>query len=146
MDISANCQSELSQSSLTFSASSSYDPLNVGPAQARLNHDEAGGAWCPEHPVGPQVGDQWLGLNTSTTFVISSVRSQGRYAEGQGQEYAKAYRIFYWREGMARFKEYRDSIGRNVGAQGWLLEVKSICFLYRYCLQTLTHLPWPQTF
>ena len=119
----------------------------MGPDQARLNQDEAGGAWCPELPVGPQVGDQWLGLNASTTFVISSIRSQGRYAEGQGQEYAKAYRIFYWREGMERFKEYRDSIGRNVGAEIWLfLEIKSICFLYRYCLQTLTHLPWPQTF
>ena len=146
-DISANCQSHLT-SETTLSASSSYDPLNVGPAQARLNQDDAGGAWCPEHPVGPQVGDQWLGLNTSSTFVISSVRSQGRYAEGQGQEYAKAYRILYWREGMTRFKEYRDSIGRNVGAglRSCFIKVKSICFLYRYCLQTLTHLPWPQTF
>ena len=66
LDVSANCQTDLSPET-TLSASSSYDPLNVGPAQARLNHDEAGGAWCPELPVGPQGGDQWLGLNTSTT-------------------------------------------------------------------------------
>ena len=109
----ANCQSEVAERA-TLSASSSYDPLNVGPAQARLNQDKAGGAWCPEHPVGPEVGDQWLGLNMTETWVVSSIRSQGRYAGGQGQEYAMAYRVLYWRQWMPRFKEYRDSIGRNV--------------------------------
>ena len=98
----------------SISASSSYDPLNVGPAQARLNLDVAGGAWCPQHPVGPEVEAEWLGVNMSQTFVISSVSSQGRYAGGRGQEYVMAYRITYWRPGMAAFKEYRDSIGRNV--------------------------------
>ena len=37
-----------------------------------------------------------------------------RYAQGQGQEYTMAYRITYWRPGMIAFKEYRDSVGRNV--------------------------------
>ena len=37
-----------------------------------------------------------------------------RYAQGQGQEYTMAFRINYWRPGMAAFKEYRDSVGRNV--------------------------------
>ena len=50
----------------------------------------------------------------STTWVISSISSQGRYAGGQGQEYVMAYRVMYWRQGMDTFKEYRDSIGRNV--------------------------------
>lgn len=38
-----------------------------------------------------------------------------------------AYRIMYWRPGMAAFKEYRDSVGRNV----------SILFIYHIILQSI---------
>ena len=30
------------------SASSSYEPVLVGPANARLNSERGGGAWCPK--------------------------------------------------------------------------------------------------
>ena len=47
-------------------------------------------------------------------YVISEVLTQGRFANGQGQEYTQAYRIHYWRDGMQQFKEYRDNIGKTV--------------------------------
>ena len=39
-----------------------------------------------------------------------------RYAQGQGQEYTMAFQVYYWREGMMTFREYRDSMGRNVSS------------------------------
>ena len=125
-----NCQSELGLAAGegSLSASSSYDPLNVGPGQALLNVDLGGGAWCPEHPVGPDVSDQWIGVNTTLTWVVSSVSTQGRYAGGQGQEYVMAYRILYWRQGMPRFREYMDSIGRNVRIS-FEKKMKKICLV-----------------
>lgn len=114
-----NCNSELWAESgdgteVVISASSSYDPLNVGPQHARLHNEEHGGAWCPLQPVSPEKSDQWLGMNLTTDHVISVLETQGRYAEGKGQEYAMAYRLFYWRKGMNKFREYRDSLGRMV--------------------------------
>ena len=53
-------------------------------------------------------------IDLEEDHVITSVMTQGRYASGQGQEYAQAYRIMYWRQGMNTFKEYRDSIGNTV--------------------------------
>ena len=50
----------------------------------------------------------------TSSHVISVLETQGRYANGQGQEYAMAYRVLYWREGMHKFREYRDSLGRMV--------------------------------
>ena len=67
-----------------LSASSSYDPVNVGPLHARLGHDEGGGAWCPQHPVGPDQGPdkeytrEWLGVNMTQLHVIRSIMTQGR--------------------------------------------------------------------
>ena len=53
-------------------------------------------------------------MNMTSGHVISVLETQGRYANGQGKEYAMAYRVLYWREGMHKFREYRDSLGRMV--------------------------------
>ena len=68
-----------------LSASSSYDPLNVGPQHARLGQDTGGGAWCPRDPVGPDpdTHHQWLGVNLTSPHVISSVLTQGRAVKDQ---------------------------------------------------------------
>jgi hypothetical protein len=74
-------------------------------------------------------------VDLGSTHVVAEVLTQGRYAGGQGQEYAQAYRIHYWRQGLAEFKEYRDSMGKTVSSQstqgqykhiGRLLEFRSI--------------------
>ena len=67
--------------------------------------------------MSPDKSDQWLGMNMTSSHVISVLETQGRYANGQGQEYAMAYRVLYWREGMHKFREYRDSLGRMVWSQ-----------------------------
>ena len=50
-----------------LSASSSYDPLNVGPQHARLGQDTGGGAWGPgpgspgPGARRPEPGAPWAG-------------------------------------------------------------------------------------
>lgn len=103
---------KINDSSLT--ASSSYDPTNVGPANARLNGEKHGGAWCPKDPISPEKDDEYFQIDLVDTHVITEVLTQGRFANGQGQEYARAYRLHYWRKGMDGFKEYHDSLGRTI--------------------------------
>jgi discoidin domain receptor family protein 2 len=86
----------------------------VSSSLVRLNSDTQGGAWCPREPVSREKEDQYLEVNLATTHVITEVLTQGRFANGQGQEYAQAYRIHYWRQGLLEFKEYRDSMGKTV--------------------------------
>ena len=59
-------------------------------------------------------GDEFLQVDLKETHVITHVLTQGRFGNGQGQEYAKAYRLQYWRQGMAGFRDYYDSLGRTV--------------------------------
>lgn len=42
--------------------------------------------------------------------------SLDRFGKGLGREYAEAYSLQYWREGMQGFRNYRDSMGREVSA------------------------------
>ena len=58
--------------------------LNIFKTYFQLK-DSAGGAWCPRNPVGPRPEShaQWLGVNMSSTQVVTKVLTQGRYAGGQ---------------------------------------------------------------
>jgi discoidin domain receptor family protein 2 len=86
----------------------------------RLNSDTQGGAWCPREPVSQEKEDQYLEVDLGSTHVIAEVLTQGRFANGQGQEYAQAYRIHYWRPGLLEFKEYRDSMGKTVSCRSFI--------------------------
>ncbi len=85
-----------------------------------MNSDTQGGAWCPREPVSQEKEDQYLEVDLGSTHVIAEVLTQGRFANGQGQEYAQAYRIHYWRPGLLEFKEYRDSMGKTVSCRSFI--------------------------
>ena len=89
----------------------------------RLHLDSSrGGAWCPSRairgaasPSSSAAGaTEYLEIDLGRLAVVRQVLTQGRYAEGLGQEYAEAFTLQYWRPGMADFKGYRDSVGREV--------------------------------
>ena len=83
-----------------------------------------GGAWCPSRairggaspssPSSAASASEYLEIDLGRLAVVRQVLTQGRYAEGLGQEYAEAFTLQYWRPGMADFKGYRDSVGREV--------------------------------
>ncbi|XP_046642045.1 discoidin domain-containing receptor 2-like [Daphnia pulicaria] len=96
-----------------ITASSSYDASNVGPQFARLNQDKNGGAWCPKQQVMRGV-KEWLEIDLKTMHVISTVQTQGRFGNGQGQEYVEQFKLEYWRPGMERWMRYRNQTGAEI--------------------------------
>jgi hypothetical protein len=112
-----------------------------------LNSDTQGGAWCPREPVSQEKEDQYLEVDLGSTHVIAEVLTQGRFANGQGQEYAQAYRIHYWRPGLLEFKEYRDSMGKTVSCRSFILklvefimmEKKEVLSYWEFYLMNIFH-------
>ena len=93
-----------------LSASSSYEINSVGPLQARLNNNKGGGAWCPKSFIS-ENSLEFLEIDLGEEYLLQGVVTQGRFANGLGQEFAEYYRIQYWRKGMPDFEDYRDSEG-----------------------------------
>ncbi|CAL4131414.1 unnamed protein product, partial [Meganyctiphanes norvegica] len=86
---------------------SSYHNIHVGPANARLNTDRAGGAWCPKATI-TSVSREYLEVDLGSVHVVTGTATQGRFANNMGQEYAEAFHLEYWRPGMDGFTMYRN--------------------------------------
>jgi hypothetical protein len=101
-----------------LSASSSFQPA-VGPAMGRLNADIQGGAWCPRSFISQDMDAQeFLEVDLLQEHTVTGVLTQGRFAGGQGQEYAEYFTLQYWREGMETFANYVDAEGTVRVLQG----------------------------
>lgn len=49
---------------------------------------------------------EWLEVDLGALRLVTAVATQGRHANGQGQEYTPAYTLSYWRPGMVGFTFY----------------------------------------
>lgn len=79
----------------------------------RLNQDIKGGAWCPRSQITTE-STEWLEIDLHTVHVITGTGTQGRFGNGQGQEYAEAYVIEYWRPKLGKWVRYRTGEGQEV--------------------------------
>ncbi|KAK4026906.1 hypothetical protein OUZ56_015930 [Daphnia magna] len=91
-----------------IAASSSFDGASVGPHNARVRVERNGGAWCPRQQATHQPRD-WLEIDLKTDHVITAVETQGRFGNGQGQEFAEHFLLEYWRESLAKWVRYKDT-------------------------------------
>ncbi|XP_050524252.1 discoidin domain-containing receptor tyrosine kinase B-like [Daktulosphaira vitifoliae] len=96
-----------------LSASSSFEIGNVGPQNARVRTEREGGAWCPKEPV-TREPTEWLEVNLHVVRVITSVETQGRFGNGQGQEFSEAFLIDYWRPKLGKWVRYRNMTGHEI--------------------------------
>nr|CAH0107509.1 unnamed protein product [Daphnia galeata] len=96
-----------------IAASSSFDGASVGPHNARVRVERNGGAWCPRQQATHQPRD-WLEIDLKTDHVITAVETQGRFGNGQGQEFAEHFLLEYWRESLAKWVRYKDIKGEEV--------------------------------
>lgn len=71
----------------------------------RLGMEGGGGAWCPRSMVDSRQ-KEWLEVDLGALRLVTAVATQGRHANGQGQEYTPAYTLSYWRPGMGGFTFY----------------------------------------
>ena len=78
-------------------ASSSFSASTVGALNGRLGTERGGGAWCPAGLVSEETGlDEWLEIDLGRELVVTGIITQGRFAGGQGQEFAEFVSILVW--------------------------------------------------
>jgi len=90
-----------------LTASSSYDSRNTGPQNARIRTDSRGGAWCPKAQIAHNTYE-WLEVDLGEIKEVTLVEIQGRFGNGQGQEYAEHYMLEYQRTDENSWIRYRN--------------------------------------
>ncbi|XP_076622399.1 discoidin domain-containing receptor 2-like isoform X1 [Colletes latitarsis] len=94
-----------------ITASSSYETKSVGPQNARIRQEKNGGAWCPKAQISSAIRE-YLEIDLTRNHLIAWTETQGRFGNGQGQEYAEAFFLEYWRD--ARWHQYKNLRGDRV--------------------------------
>ncbi|XP_045462151.1 discoidin domain-containing receptor 2-like isoform X3 [Harmonia axyridis] len=97
----------------SITASSVYDFSSVGPQHGRLRNNKNGGAWCPRNIISREA-KEYLEIDLEKLHVITETRTQGRYGNGQGREYAEEYMVDYWRPGLVEWKRWKNRSGREL--------------------------------
>ncbi|XP_044587943.1 discoidin domain-containing receptor 2-like isoform X3 [Cotesia glomerata] len=94
-----------------ISASSSYETKSVGPQNARIRQEKNGGAWCPKAQISNDIRE-YLEIDLTTNHLITWTETQGRFGNGQGQEYAEAFFLEYWRN--SKWYQYKTLSGDKI--------------------------------
>lgn len=111
-----------------ISASSSFDEKNVGPLNARIRTERNGGAWCPKTQIAREVYE-FLEVDLSQLKIVTLVETQGRFGNGQGQEFATNYRLEYQRADDGRWFRYKNHNGSEIlkgNANTYIAEVREL--------------------
>ncbi|XP_067365565.1 epithelial discoidin domain-containing receptor 1 isoform X2 [Channa argus] len=78
----------------------------------RLSTGEGDGAWCPAGAVFPS-GSEYLQIDLRRLHFLALVGTQGRHADGHGQEFVRSYRLSYSRDGV-KWITWKDRWGQDV--------------------------------
>ncbi|XP_070000871.1 discoidin domain-containing receptor 2-like [Penaeus vannamei] len=92
---------------------SSYFDAAVNAIYARAHVEAGGGAWCPRDMVYNE-GKEFLEVNLGGLHVVAKVEVQGRFGNGQGREFARQYKLQFWRPGLAHWVTYADGRGNEL--------------------------------
>ncbi|XP_026005484.1 discoidin domain-containing receptor 2-like isoform X2 [Astatotilapia calliptera] len=81
----------------------------------RLDFDngDGDGAWCPDIMSEPDGLKEYLQVDLRSLHFITLVGTQGRHADGMGNEFAQRYRIKYSRDGSS-WVGWHDRKGRQI--------------------------------
>ncbi|XP_051720890.1 discoidin domain-containing receptor 2 isoform X2 [Ctenopharyngodon idella] len=95
-----------------ISASSQWSESTAA-RYGRLDFDDGDGAWCPDAMAEPDSLKEFLQIDLRTLHFVTLVGTQGRHADGVGNEFAQLYKIKYSRDGT-RWVSWRDRQGRQI--------------------------------
>lgn len=79
----------------------------------RIRQEKNGGAWCPKAQISSEVRE-YLEVDLQKNHLMTWTETQGRFGNGQGQEYAEAFLVEYWRTALNQWVTYKDSRGEKV--------------------------------
>ncbi|KAL1279890.1 hypothetical protein QQF64_014490 [Cirrhinus molitorella] len=95
-----------------ISASSQWSESTAA-RYGRLDFDDGDGAWCPNVISEQDNLKEFLQIDLRTLHFVTLVGTQGRHADGAGNEFAQRYKIKYSRDGT-RWVSWRDRQGRQI--------------------------------
>uniref|UniRef100_A0AAR2IN53 receptor protein-tyrosine kinase n=1 Tax=Pygocentrus nattereri TaxID=42514 RepID=A0AAR2IN53_PYGNA len=95
-----------------ISASSQWSESTAA-RYGRLDFDDGDGAWCPDVVAEPNSLKEFLQIDLRTLHFVTLVGTQGRHADGMGNEFAQRYRIKYSRDG-GHWVSWRDRKGGQI--------------------------------
>uniref|UniRef100_A0A672K192 receptor protein-tyrosine kinase n=1 Tax=Sinocyclocheilus grahami TaxID=75366 RepID=A0A672K192_SINGR len=95
-----------------ISASSQWSESTAA-RYGRLDFDDGDGAWCPDVMAEPDNLKEFLQIDLRTLHFVTLVGTQGRHADGVGNEFAQRYKVKYSRDGT-RWVSWRDRQGRQI--------------------------------
>lgn len=78
-----------------------------------MRQEKEGGAWCPKAQISSGV-KEYLEVDLVKNHLITWTETQGRFGNGQGQEYAEYFRIEFWRDTLDRWIMYKNAKGDEV--------------------------------
>lgn len=79
----------------------------------RIRNEKNGGAWCPKAQISSEIRE-YLEVDLQKNHLVTWTETQGRFGNGQGQEYAEAFLVEYWRPSLNQWVVYKDSRGEKV--------------------------------
>nr|CAD7425485.1 unnamed protein product [Timema monikensis] len=79
----------------------------------RVRTENHGGAWCPKQQITTEP-KEWIEIDLHSVHMITATETQGRFGNGQGQEFAEAYLLEYWRPRLGKWVRYRDIKGQEL--------------------------------
>lgn len=95
----------------------SFFLLSFSLRKYRLKIDNNGGAWCPKHMVSRSL-NEYLQIDLLSLHAITSIKTQGRFGRGQGQEFTEAYVVDYWRSSFGnKWKRWKNIQGKEVSVK-----------------------------
>lgn len=66
--------------------------------------------------------NEYLQIDLLSLHVITSIKTQGRFGRGQGQEFTEAYLIEYWRPSFGnKWKRWKNLQGKEVSL--WIMPI-----------------------
>ncbi|XP_052789202.1 discoidin domain-containing receptor 2-like isoform X2 [Mya arenaria] len=101
---------EIPDSAIT--ASSSFNDDSVGPRNARIRTETNGGAWCPKTTI-QRDSYEYLQIDLGGLTVLTMVEIQGRFGNGQGQEFTEEFLLEYQREDGGEWMRFRNKRGEE---------------------------------
>ncbi|GMR33044.1 hypothetical protein PMAYCL1PPCAC_03239 [Pristionchus mayeri] len=84
-------------------ASSSYNEEYAGPQHGRAGIESGSGAWCPAGQISSS-SREFLEIDLREPTLLTGVKTMGRYDDGRGNEFARFYRVEYWRASLGEWK------------------------------------------
>uniref|UniRef100_A0A8C7XGZ3 Epithelial discoidin domain-containing receptor 1 n=1 Tax=Oryzias sinensis TaxID=183150 RepID=A0A8C7XGZ3_9TELE len=94
-------------------SASSYWSESTAAKFGRLDIGGGDGAWCPDIMSEPHGLKEYLQVDLRSLHFITLVGTQGRHADGMGNEFAQKYRIKYSRDG-SNWVSWQDRKGQQV--------------------------------